>query len=197
MKTNSFLSRTLHNAQIQKYSKVNMSKKTRVISFGVFFGVFLVSYMIGTTYKMSNDEAQVFLKDFQGATSGIDSFGIFLHNTSIALLMFVPAFGVAWGSFTGWETGAGFSALISSNPMLSSVSPIALIFLSPFGVMELVAYSIGMSRSYLLVWRIIKRNQLKKQIIPTAIEVGIVIALLLIGGFVESSMLSQQASSSS
>ena len=172
-----------------------MSKKTRAIAFGVFVGVFLASFMIGTTYKPSDEEAKAFLKDFQNQTAGIDATGIFLHNTSIALGMFVPAFGVGWGSFTGWETGAGFSALISSNPMLSSVSPIALIFLSPFGVMELVAYSIGMSRSYLLVWRIIKRNQLQKQIIPTAIEVGIVIALLLIGGFVESSMISQQSPS--
>ena len=183
------------NAQIQKLAKKFMSKKTRAIAFGVFVGVFLASFMIGTTYKPSDEEAKAFLKDFQNQTAGIDATGIFLHNTSIALGMFVPAFGVGWGSFTGWETGAGFSALISSNPMLSSVSPIALIFLSPFGVMELVAYSIGMSRSYLLVWRIIKRNQLQKQIIPTAIEVGIVIALLLIGGFVESSMISQQSPS--
>ena len=190
--TKSFLSRTLHNAQIQKYSKINMSKKTRVISFGVFFGVFLVSYMIGTTYKMSNDEAQAFLKDFQGATSGIDSFGIFLHNTSIALLMFVPAFGVAWGSFTGWETGAGFSALVMTNPALASIQPITLLLLSPFGVMELAAYALGMSRSYHLVWRIIKKNPIRKEIIPTGIEVGIVIALLLIGGFIESSIINQQ-----
>lgn len=168
-----------------------MSKKTRVISFGVFFGVFLASYMIGTTYKMSNDEAQAFLKDFQSATSGIDSFGIFLHNTSIALLMFVPAFGVAWGSFTGWETGAGFSALVITNPALATIQPITLLLLSPFGVMELVAYALGMSRSYHLVWRIIKKNPIRKEIIPTGIEVGIVIALLLIGGFIESSMISQ------
>ena len=190
--TKSFLSRTLHNAQIQKYSKMNMSKKTRVISFGVFFVVFLASYMIGTTYKMSNDEARVFLKDFQGATSGIDSFGIFLHNTSIALLMFVPAFGVAWGSFTGWETGAGFSALVMTNPALASIQPITLLLLSPFGVMELAAYALGMSRSYHLAWRIIKKNPIRKEIIPTGIEVGIVIALLLIGGFIESSIINQQ-----
>jgi len=190
--TKSFLIRTLHNAQIQKYSKMNMSKKTRVISFGVFFVVFLASYMIGTTYKMSNDEARVFLKDFQGATSGIDSFGIFLHNTSIALLMFVPAFGVAWGSFTGWETGAGFSALVMTNPALASIQPITLLLLSPFGVMELAAYALGMSRSYHLVWRIIKKNPIRKEIIPTGIEVGIVIALLLIGGFIESSIINQQ-----
>jgi len=170
-----------------------MSKKTRAIAFGVFFGVFLASLMIGTTYKMSEDETKAFLEDFQNQTAGIDAYGIFFHNTSVALAMFIPAFGAGWGSFTGWQTGAGFNAIISSNPELAAkVSPLALIFLSPFGVMEIVAYSIGMSRSYLLVWRIIKKNPLKKEIIPTAIEVGIVVALLLVGGFVESSMISQQ-----
>ncbi len=175
-----------------------MSKKTRVIAFGVFFGIFLASFMIGTVYKMSDDETKAFLNDFQNATVGIDATGIFLHNSSIALAMFIPAVGAGWGSFTGWQTGAGFNAIISSNPLLATkISPLALIFLSPFGVMEIVAYSIGMSRSYLLIWRIIKKNPLKKEIIPTAVEIGIVIALLLIGGYVESYMLSQQGQSSS
>src|SRR5437867_11066512 len=171
---------------------MNMSKKTRVVSFGVFFGVFLASYMIGTTYKMSNDEAQTFLKDFQASTEGIDSVGIFFHNVSIALLMFVPAFGVARGSFTGWETGAGFSGLVMTNPALASIQPITLLLLSPFGLMELAAYALGMSRSYHLVWIIIKINPIRIEVIQTGIEVGIVIALLLIGGFIESSIINQQ-----
>lgn len=169
-----------------------MSKKTRAIAFGVFFGIFLASYMIGTTYKMSDEEAVKFLNDFRNQTQGIDGLGIFFHNSSIALPMFVPAFGVGWGSFTGWQTGAAFNAVIGANPELANLSPLAILLASPFGVLELVAYSIGMSRSFLVVWRIVKRNPLKKQIVPSAIEVGIVVALLLIGGFVESSIISQQ-----
>jgi len=175
-----------------------MSIKIRAVAFGIFFGIFLASFMIGTTYKMSDDETNAFVNDFQNANAGIDATGIFLHNASIALAMFVPAFGAGWGSFTGWQTGAGFNAIISLNPTPStSISPLALIFLSPFGVMELVAYSIGMSRSYLLIWRIIRKNPLQKEIIPTALEIGIVIALLLIGGYVESSMVGHQGQSSS
>lgn len=174
-----------------------MSKKTRAISFGVFFGVFLASYMIGTTYKMSEEEAATFLNEFQNATQGIDAVGIFFHNSSIALPMFVPGYGVAWGSFTGWESGAAFGAVVGANPELSDLPPLAPLLESPFGIMELVAYSIGMSRSYLVVWRIVKKNPLKKQIVPSAIEVGIVIALLLVGGFVESSIISQQTALSS
>jgi len=169
-----------------------MSKKTRAIAFGVFVGIFLASYIIGTMYKMSDEEARKFLNDFQSANQGIDAIGIFFHNSSVALPMFVPAFGVAWGSFTGWQTGAAFNVIIGTNPALSNLPPLALLLASPFGILELVAYSIGMSRSFLLVWRIVKRNPLKKQIVPTVIEVGIVIALLLIGGFIEYSMTGQQ-----
>ncbi len=185
------------NTQISKLLYTIMSKKTRAVAFGVFVGVFLLSYTIGTAYKMSDTESQQFLKDFQGATMGIDAVGIFSHNASVALPMFVPAFGVAWGSFTGWQTGAAFQAVISSNPSLSNLSPLALLLATPFGILELGAYSLAMSRSFLLIWRIVKRNPIKKMIIPSAIEIGIVIAVLLIGGFIESSIITQHVSLSS
>ena len=170
-----------------------MSKKTRAISFGVFVGVFLSSYMIGTAYKLSGEEAQTFLKEFQSTTQGIDAFGIFAHNTSVALPMFVPGFGVAWGSFTGWQTGAAFTAVVSQNPALADFPPILLLLASPFGILELGAYSLGMSRSFLLIWRIVKKNPIKKEIKPTAIEIGIAIAVLLIAGIIEYSMIGQHA----
>ena len=169
-----------------------MSKKTRAITFGVFVGVFLVSYTIGNSYKMSDDDLQAFLKDFQSSTQGIDSAGIFFHNASVTLPMFIPGFGAAWGAFTGWQTGAAFVAMVSSNPALSNTPPIALLLATPFGMMELGAYSIGMSRSFVLIWRIIKKNQIKKEIRPSLIEIGISIGILLIAAFVESAMMAPQ-----
>ena len=169
-----------------------MSKKTRSITFGIFMGIFLVSYIVGTAYKMSGDDLNSFLKDFQSTNQGIDSLGLFLHNLSVALPMFIPGFGVAWGVFTGWQTGAAFEAMVASDSSLSSISPVSLFLASYFGVLELGAYSIGMSRSFLLIWRILKREQLKKQIIPSMIEIGIAIVLLFIAGYVESSMMASQ-----
>jgi hypothetical protein len=162
-----------------------MSKKKRIIAFGIFVGIFLLAYTVGTWYKMSEDDARKFLKEFHSTTKGIGATEIFLHNSSVALPMFVPGFGAAWGAFTGWETGAGFRVLTIENPQLADAPPIAIFLSSPFGIMELVAYSIGMSRSYLLVWSLIRRGGIKVQIGPAAIEVGIVLALLLAGGFVE------------
>ena len=169
-----------------------MSKKTRLAAFGVFVGVFLVSYTIGNSYKMSADDLQTFLKDFQSSTAGIDAIGIFLHNASIALPMFIPGFGIAWGSFTGWQTGAAFEAMIISNPSLSGMPPIALLLATPFGILELGAYALGMSRSFVVIWRIIKRNPIKKEIVPSLVEIAIAIGMLIIGGFVEASMMAPQ-----
>jgi hypothetical protein len=59
--------------------------------------------------------------------------------------------------------------------------------------MELVAYSLGISRSYLLIYKIIKKISIKKILLDDykiiAIEVGIVLGLLLAGGFLEAYLI--------
>jgi hypothetical protein len=61
--------------------------------------------------------------------------------------------------------------------------------------MELTAYSIGMSRSLLLILAIIRKKSLKTEFRHTGIEIGIVLALLLAGGFIEYYMIQQFGSS--
>ncbi len=119
----------------------------------------------------------------------IDSVGIFLHNTSLALPMFIPGFGVAWGLFSGWSTGFAFSTIVSQAPELAAIPPLAILYLSPFGIMELTAYSLAISRSFILVVLVIKKQNLSPAIRPTLIEVGIVVGLLLAGGFLEFYMI--------
>lgn len=51
--------------------------------------------------------------------------------------------------------------------------------------MEIIAYSIGLSCSTYLVYLLIKKINPKVWIKPIAIQIGIAIALLLGGGFVE------------
>ena len=55
--------------------------------------------------------------------------------------------------------------------------------------MELTAYSLGISRSFILIVAIIKKKSLIPFLKPTGIEIGIVIILLLIGGYVEFYMI--------
>jgi len=164
-------------------------KNKRIIVFLIFIGLFTTSYYIGSQIEVSEEEAIAFQEQFEELIEDIDGVGIFLHNTIIALVMFIPGFGVAWGFFSAWQTGQAFSALALLNPIIAEIHPLALLYASPFGIMELVAYSIGMSRSYLLVYKLIKKTPIIRDYKIIGIEVGIVLGLLLVGGFLEAYLI--------
>jgi len=152
-------------------------------------GIFAAAYQIGSMSSVSEDEANIFMSEFEELISDIDAIGIFVHNVTIALPMFIPGFGVAWGIFSAWSTGFAFASIIVVAPQLEDIPPLSILFLSPFGLMELVAYSFGISRSFILIRAISKRINLIPFIKPTLIEIGIVVGLLLTGGYLEFYMI--------
>lgn len=176
------------NPQISFTIKYNMSK-IRIITFFVFMVLFSTTYQIGSMSEVSEEEANTFMSEFEKLVTDIDAIGIFLHNTAISIPMFIPGFGVAWGLFSAWSTGFAFSAIVSITPELSEVPPLTILFLSPFGLMELTAYSIATSRSFMLIREISKKTNLLPFLKPTIIEIGLVIGLLLAGGFLEDYMI--------
>ncbi len=139
--------------------------------------------------EISQEDAEAFMEEFEELVEGIDGIGIFLHNSGIAIAMFVPGAGVAWGLFSAFQTGQAFAAIALLSPEVASIHPLTLLYLSPFGMMELVAYSLGISRSYLLIRKIIKKISIKPDYKIVAIEVGIVLGLLLAGGFLEAYLI--------
>lgn len=163
--------------------------KIRIITFFIFLIIFASAYQIGSFSTVGDEEAKMFMSEFEKLVLDIDAFGIFTHNTTIALPMFIPGFGVAWGLFSAWSTGYAFAAIATTAPILADVPPLAILFLSPFGLMELVAYSLGISRSFILIRAITKKVNLTSFIKPTAIEIGIVVGLLLAGGYLEFYMI--------
>ena len=163
--------------------------KIRVIVFFIFLGLFAATYQIGSMSTVSEEEADAFMGEFKDLILDIDAFGIFTHNLTIALPMFIPGFGVAWGLFAAWSTGFGFAAITLTTPELGEISPLSILFLSPFGLMELAAYSFGISRSFILIGAVIKKINLVPLIKPTLIEIGIVTGLLLAGGYIEFYMI--------
>jgi len=159
-------------------------------------GLFTVVFQIGTMSEVSEEEANIFMEEFEKLVMDIDAMGIFLHNTAISLPMFIPGFGIAWGLFSAWSTGFAFAAITTVMPELKEIPPLALLFLSPFGLMEIGAYSLATSRSFILIRAITKKTKLAPFLKPTLIEIAIVIGLLLAGGFLEDYMikLSQEES---
>ena len=163
--------------------------KNRIILFFIFLVVFTIIFQLGSMSTVSQEEADLFMVEFEKLVLDIDAFGIFVHNTTIALPMFIPGFGIFWGLFSSWSTGYAFAAIATSIPEVANISPLTILFLSPFGLMEISAYSLGISRSFILIKAIITKTNLLQFIKPTIIEIGIVIALLLTGGYIEFYMI--------
>ena len=161
----------------------------RVIMFFIFLGIFTVTYQIGSMSSVSEEDANAFMAEFEDLILDIDAFGIFTHNTTIALPMFIPGFGIAWGLFSAWSTGFAFAAIATTVPEIGEIPPLTILLLSPFGLMELFAYSLGISRSFILIQAVIKKTNLTQFIKPTAIEIGVVIGILLAGGYLEFYMI--------
>ena len=163
--------------------------KIRIITFFVFLVIFTGIFQLGSMSTVSEEEALLFMEEFEKLVSDIDAFGIFVHNTTIALPMFIPGFGVFWGLFSSWSTGYAFAAIVISMPEIANISPLSVLFLSPFGLMEIFSYSLAISRSFILIKAIITKTNLLQFIKPTIIEIGIVVVLLLAGGYVEFYMI--------
>ena len=163
--------------------------KIRIITFFIFLGIFAGAFQIGSMSSVSEEEADAFMSEFKDLVLDIDAFGIFVHNITIALPMFIPGFGVAWGIFSAWSTGFAFAAIASTVPEIADIPPLSILFLSPFGLIEVFAYSLGISRSFILIRAISKKINLTPFIKPTVIEIGIVLTLLLVGGYLEFYMI--------
>lgn len=152
-------------------------------------GLFTAAFQLGSMSEVSEEDANIFMEEFEELIKDIDAIGIFVHNTSLSLPMFIPGFGIAWGLFSAWSTGFAFAAIVSITPELKEIPPLAILFLSPFGLMEICAYSLATSRSFILIRAITKKTNLSPFLKPTLIEIGIVVGLLLAGGFLEDYMI--------
>ena len=163
----------------------------RIVIFFIFTAIFTVVYgTSAVTSEPTEEEIQEIMDFFDEIVGTIDGIGIFVHNVLIALPMFIPGFGVAWGLFSAYSTGFAFSAIAAANADVAQLNPLAIL-LTPFGLMEMAAYSIAMSRSTLLAKNVFQKNWelIKNEKLILSIEIGIVIALLLIGGIIEMWMI--------
>ncbi len=165
-----------------------MSKKRRFAFIGVAAVVFAAVYSAGATSTMSDEEAKKMKDLFGKEVKGIDAIGIFLNNFRIAAAMFIPAFGIIIGIFSAYSTGLVFKALAQTTPQIAHLPPL-IILATPFGIMEIISYSIAMSQSAILVNAMARKRSLRPILIPTMIQLGIVAALLFTGAFVEFYMI--------
>jgi uncharacterized membrane protein SpoIIM required for sporulation len=159
---------------------------------GLGMVLFIASYSIGAAIPLSDQAAEEIRSGFLKDIENIDEAGIFLNNVGIAVLMFIPGAGVGIGIFSGASTGAVYNAFALVTPELASASPLSVLA-TPFGIMEVVAYGLAISRSGMLAAQLARKEERKawKQFsVATAIEIAIVVALLIVGSQVEQQTIS-------
>ena len=152
---------------------MNFLISLRIILFFMFLGFFTISFLIGTLTVLDEAESLAIFNEFNQTITDVDSMEIFLNNLSVGLPTFIPGVGPAWGLYSGWSTGLSFSAIISMSPELTDFEPLDLFYASPFGFLELIAYSIGMSRGAFLIFAFIQKSPKKPLIIWSLIEISI------------------------
>ena len=172
----------------RRFSVWYMSKKRRFAFIGIAAAVFSAVYSAGAASTMSEEEAKNLKDVFGKQVEGIDAIGIFLNNFRIAATMFIPALGIFVGMFSAYSTGLVFKALAQTSPQIANLPPL-IILATPFGIMELLSYSIAMSQSAILVNAMMRKHSLRPMLVPTMIQLGIVAALLFAGAFVEFYMI--------
>jgi len=159
------------------------SFKNRLVYFAIGVLAFLIAYSVGASIQLTQEEADEITRQFEEQVAGIGAEGLSSNNIVIALGMFLPGFGAGLGAYTAASTGMLFAALATSYD-LQGVSPLAVLA-TPFGILEVLAYGLAMSRSGMLVYQVVKRRPWREYAIPTAIEIAIVVVMLLVAGAVE------------
>ena len=104
---------------------MNKSAKPHNPVFCIYGYFFQCRFAIGAEIQVSEEESTILLEEFESMVEGIDAIGIFVHNASLALPMFIPGFGIAWGAFSAFSTGIGilgFEGCVSSFGKHSSVN---------------------------------------------------------------------------
>lgn len=172
---------------------LRFSFKRRLLYIGIGAVVFLAAYSGGAAFPLSEEEAAMVRDQFADQIEGIDMYGIFFNNFRISMAMFIPAAGAGTGAFVGFATGTVYSAIAEQTPGLANIPPL-LIFITPFGIMELFVYAMAMSRSGILIVRIVKdkpwrvdqrRPFYQDTLKPTFIELGIAAAVLFAAAVIE------------
>jgi uncharacterized membrane protein SpoIIM required for sporulation len=163
------------------------SFKQRLLFFFIAMLFFLGLFQLGYLIKIDKSLAKELSKNFINQIHGMNEYGIFFNNLKIALVMFIPILGIVIGSFSAFSTGLIFNSILNLSN-LHYPNPL-IVFLTPFGFLELMSYGLAISRGGIFLFEILKRKTSKKSIFYLLIEVGLVSIMLFIGALIEWNMI--------
>lgn len=183
------MAKTNYNNRILLFCILPFNIRQRIIYVALGIVAFLIAYSAGAAVHMGKQQTDDLRRHFAEQIRGIDQNGIFINNARIALGMFVPAAGIGLGVISGFYTGMIFTA-IAATSALNNVPPL-VILITPFGIMEVFAYGIAISRSGIFIYQLVKKKPWREYAVPILIEIGIVILILLAGAVIEWQIITQ------
>ncbi len=157
--------------------------KIRLLLFSLGIAFFVTLFYIGYLVKLDKSFSEELSKNFQHQIQDIDELGIFFNNVKIALSMFIPIIGIIVGSFSAFSTGLVFNSIMSLSEV-ENFNPL-IVFLTPFGILELMSYGLALSRGGILFYELSKKILTKRSLVYLFIEIGLVCLMLFIGAIIE------------
>lgn len=160
-----------------------MKFKGRLIFLILGITAFVVAYSLGGAMDMSKEEAKKLKTEFDNnEMKNIDRNKIFLNNLVISLEMFIPGFGTGFGIFVGYSTGFASNAIAEESANHLSRATTFEELVKPFGLLEVFAYGLSISRSAMIIFPIMKKQRKlwKQYFVFLFIEIAIVVLVLLI-----------------
>lgn len=168
-----------------------ISIKKRLLFFFIAMLFFLGVFYLGFVFKMDESFSKELSKNFMNQINDIDEFGIFFNNLKIALVMFIPVIGIVMGTISGFSTGLVFNSImnisVTNNDSLV-LNPL-IIFLTPFGILELISYGLAISRGGILLLELVKRKFTRRSLLYLLLEIAIVSGMLFAGAVIEWMMI--------
>ena len=157
----------------------------RRINYAVVATLVVVAFFVTASHQpLSRSEAEELSRFAAEFIEGkLSPQGIFLNNMMVALLLMLPAVGVAVAGFVLYQTGL----IIASMATLSNIPPIILVavpFLTFYGIPEMLAYGSAVSESVILAFQIAKRRfRAELRVLPLVVLA--VFLLLAVAALVE------------
>ncbi len=121
----------------------------------------------------------------------LNAASIFLNNCLIALVSLIPGIGSAFMVYVMYNSGF-FIGMIAKASGYSAIDAVLITFLNPVGVLEIVAYTIALGESILLLYLLITRHiaEFKERIRRSSWKTAIaIVGLLIVAALIEASLL--------
>ena len=172
------------------------TKIKRILTIAAFFLLSIIITVAGILTPLGEEDANILGGQLDDTQQTIDNLPemqqvsfIFGNNFMICLAGFVPIIGSAFECYVLYSTGVVISAYSTyKNVQTSPLLLFFLLFILPFTWLEFLAYSIAMTESFWLIWRIIQRKG-KREIRNACILISICAVMLLVAAIIEAALI--------